>query len=303
MKILKKAILSSCLVLSLTAGVLGSFPQKVSAAVSQSYYLEKGKAQNIQLDGKGAKEKIKYTLKSSRNNEGEWPEKYDNVFSLYINNKCVYTKKTVTEQRQGTASIYIADVDNSDNILDIFIGLYSEQYSSEYDVLDYYQYKNGKFKKIQDLKKYLDSGILDCVKKNGMAENHYHSSNSFQTSGDKNLKIEICSNSNAIGSFHGKYTLKLKNGKFVKATTYPSGEIREHASMGIATKSATFYTTAGGKKKAFSVKKGDRVHLSEYKYIKNTLYIKAEKNGKVGWVKDVPDSERFLFEADGVIHA
>lgn len=304
MKILKKVMVSSCVVLSLIASVLGTFPQKASAAVtSKTYYLEKEKTQKIQLDGKGEKEKVKYTLKSTRNNEGEWPEKYDNVFSLYINNKRVYTKETVSEQKQGAATVYITDVDKSDKILDIFIGLHSERYASEYNSLDYCQYKNGKFKKVQDLKKYLDSGILDDIKKNGMAEHHYHSTNSFITYGDKKVKMEICSKSGILGDFHGTYTLKLKNGKFVKATTYPEGDIKECNYIGQAVRSAVFYTTPGGSKKAFSIKKGDRVFLKEYKYTKKALYISVEKNGKIGWIKDIPDSKNPIFVFDGVIHA
>jgi hypothetical protein len=161
--------------------------------------------------------------------------------------------------------------------------------------------------KKQDLKKYLDKelpkDILEIPDKYQEGYIYYHSMKSIDeslyTTGNK--EIMICVDLPGIytwemGQFHADYALVLKNGKLTKRDKVPQGKVHrsntyrndEHASVD---KKSVFYTSLGGSKKAFTVKKGEDVYLKEYKYVNGVLYLKGEKeiedkaSGKTGWIK------------------
>jgi len=191
--------------------------------------------------------------------------------------------------------------------MDIFIAMYDKEYVSKYDVLYYCQYRDGKFVKVQDLKKYLHSGVLDCFGKSDMGNCHVWYgglSKSISTSGDKKLQVIVCgftdiSDADWGGYFHGNFVLKLKNGKLKKAYTNPEGKIIECDFKGGIAKKCTFYIKPGSSKKSFSGKKGEAVTISGYKYINNKLYIKVvNKNKAEGWV-----SGKKIFKNTGTLHA
>lgn len=207
-------------------------------------------------------------------------------------------------KRKG--DVYITDVDKSDDVMDIFIAMYDKEYISKYDVLYYCQYKNGKFEKVQDLRKYLCSGVLDCFGKSDMGNCHVWYGGlpkSISTSGDKQLQVIICGltdiSDTGLGYFHGNFALKLKNGKFKKASANPEGKILECDFKGGLISKCIFYIKPGNSKKAFTAKKGENVTITGYKYIKNKLYIKVlNKNNAEGWI-----SGKRIFKSTGTLHA
>ncbi len=286
-------------------------PQTVHAASVKSYDLTPGEQKEIQLDGKGAKEKIMYTFEDT--GTGETDEYYDEEYykhtlTLTINGDVVF-EESVTNlfNPETNGDVYITDIDKSDNVMDIFIAMYDKEYVSKYDVLYYCQYRNGKFVKVQDLKKYLYSGVLDCFGKSDMGNCHVWYgglSKSISTSGDKKLQVMVCgftdiSDADWGGYFHGNFALKLKNGKLKKAYTNPEGSIIQCDFDGGLASKCTFYNKPKSNKKAFTIKKGKPVKISGYKYIKNKLYIKVvNKNKAEGWV-----SGKKIFKSTATLHA
>ena len=170
-------------------------PQTVHAASVKSYDLTPGEQKEIQLDGKGAKEKIMYTFEDTETTE--YDEKYyKHTLTLTINGDVVF-EESVTKlyNPETNGDVYITDIDKSDNVMDIFIAMYDKEYVSKYDVLYYCQYRDGEFVKVQDLKKYLYSGVLDCFGKSDMGNCHVWYgvlSKTIRTSGDKKLHFIVC---------------------------------------------------------------------------------------------------------------
>ena len=285
-------------------------PQTVNAASVKSYALTPGKQKEIQLDGKGAKEKIMYTFEDEGTGEtNEYDEEYyKHTLALTINGDVVFEESVTKLYNPETkGDVYVTDIDKSDNVMDIFVAMYDKEYVSKYDVLYYCQYRDGEFVKVQDLKKYMYSGVLDCFGKSDMGNCHVWYgglSKSISTSGDKKLNVIVCgftdiSDADWGGYFHGNFTLKLKNGKLQKAYKYPEGNIIQCDFDGGLSTKCTFYNKPGSSKKAFTAKKGETVKISGYRYIKNKLYIKAiNKNKAEGWI-----SGKKIFKNTGTLHA
>ena len=276
------------------AAVAGS-QEPVSAAV-KSYVLQEGKTATIQLDGKGAKEKIKFVVQSEQN-----PDKlnsfgsptYHNTMTLYVNDTAVYEREADTQRLEATGQVYVTLIDKNDKVRDIFVALTEHAYTGEYLVLDYCRYNSGKMKKTQDIKKYLDEVLpkdMKGISKECEKYYYYHSMNSLdeslQTSGNRELFITIdlpsANNQDTFGEYHAEYALKLKNGKLVKKYNDAKGNMNDFATI---VKKAKFYTVAGGTKTVFTAKSSEDIYLVEYKCMKNKLYIKGQnKDGKEGWI-------------------
>lgn len=271
------AVLAVCL---LAAELTVASPDEVTAA-AKSYVLEMGETQTIQLDGKGTKEQVRYELQ-------------DQTFVLYINDKAVYQKKTTAVY----GDVYIGSIDKSNKVLDIIVALYTASYTGSYESVDYCRYENGKFKKVQNLLKYLNATLEKKIGKvltsDQTAYCYFHPmeaiSESISMTGENELEVTLCLPIDEIdakddfGTYHAFYTLKLKNGKLVKKYTNAQGSMDEYGT--IMNNKVTFYTAANGTKKAFTAEKGEDIYFSEYKYVKNSLYVKGETmEGKKGWLK------------------
>ena len=295
------------------AAAVGS--QEPVLAAEKSYVLQEGKTSTIQLDGKGAKEKIKFEVQSE-----EIPEKFDefgnpvfhNNLTIYVNGKSVYETQADTGRFAAVGQMYVTSIDNSDAVRDIFVAMTGNVYVGEYELLEYCRFENGKMEKKQDLKNYLDKILPKDI--GGVPANkeyiYYHSmyelDKSLWTNGNKELTITIdlptiydrnypdewaC-----YGEYHADYTLKLKNGKLVKRDKAPHGsihtsEFRTNEEQAIADKTAVFYSAIDGPKKAFTVKRKETVYLNEYKYVNGVLYLKGEKQIKNSWGIGVPSGK------------
>lgn len=283
--------------LAIMLGCLVSLKTKVQAAPAagpNSYVLEEGKPQTIQLDGKGAKERIRY----------EWSEStYFYSLDLYINDEKVAGFEN-TERDVAVGDVRILDIDPSDKTKDIFVRTYGSGGWSPATNFYYCRYENGKFKIVQNLKKLLEKELkgLPAIKEIG---SNYHEGCFLDSYSDSTFTIMICGNSKQIGYFHALYPLELKNGKLKANGKTPLMGIAESCALKYAKsqdengifqikylaklkKGCTFYTEPGGKKVAFKAKKGTKFKKSLYgALVKGRLYIGVQKeNGKIGWIKD-----------------
>lgn len=314
----KRAVSGFLVICLLVVGIVGGLKQPVLAA-AKSYVLEKGKTHTIQLDGKGAKEKIRFEVESE-----EIPDKVDslgdpvfhNILTVYVNGKSVYETQAETDRFAAVGQMYVTSIDNSDKVRDIFIAMTGNVYVDTYSLLEYCRFENGKMEKKQDLKKYLDQtlpkDICGIQKKEYL---YYHSmydlDKSVWTNGNKELMVTIDLPSVfdrnypdewlCFGEFHADFALKLKNGKLVKRDKAPHGSIhayfRTNTEDAIVDKAAVFYTSINGAKKAFTVKKGQTVYLSEYKYVNGVLYLKGESQKKNSWGIEAPSGNTGWIES------
>lgn len=310
-------ILAICL---LVVGIVSGLEQPVSAA-AKNYELVEGKTLTIQLDGKGAKEKIKFEVESE-----EIPDMVDelgdpvfhNILTIYVNGKSVYETQADTDRFAAVGQMYVTSIDNSDKVRDIFVAMTGNVYVGEYSLLEYCRFENGQMEKKQDLKNYLDKtlpkDICGIPKKGEYLYYHsmYELGKSVWTNGDKELMVTIdlptvydrnvSGELLCYGEFHADYALKLKNGKLVKRDKVPHGsihtsEFRTSKEQAIVDKPAVFYTSIDGSKKAFTVKKRETVYLNEYKYVTGVLYLKGENQKKNSWGIEVPSGKSGWIES------
>lgn len=315
----KRAVSGFLVICLLVVGIVGGLKQPVSAA-AKSYVLEKGKTHTIQLDGKGAKEKIRFEVESE-----EIPDQVDslgdpvfhNILTVYVNGKSVYETQAETDRFAAVGQMYVTSIDNSDKVRDIFIAMTGNVYVDTYSLLEYCRFENGKMEKKQDLKNYLDktlpkdiTDIPDIPEIYNNSYTFYHSmwdlDRSICTSGNKELLILIDLPgiyASDFGQFHADYALKLNDGKLVKKNKIPQGKCGEigkgRSSSGEyvkVDKKSVFYASIGSSKQVFTVKKGGTVYLKEYKYVNGVLYLKGESqkknsmgievpSGKTGWIE------------------
>lgn len=304
-KCIKRIAIFIALALFLTGSAV-FHSQTVWAASEKSCTLVPGKKKAVQLDGKGAAEKLLYTFKNEETERTDENGKYyKHILTLAINDETVFEERVTNAVPETIGDVYITDIDRSDGVKDIFIAMYNQEYVSKYDVLYYCRYRDGKFVKVQDLKKYLYSGVLNCFGETYMDNCHpwYGGLSHSIRASDKQLQIMVCGYTHLLNIdqgcyFHAMYPLKLKNGKLKKASEYPKGQIIEADFDGSMAVDCTFYKKPGSRQKAFVVKKGENVTISSYQFTDNKLYIKAVNNHKTaGWCSGK------VFVYAGTLHA
>lgn len=150
-----------------------------------------------------------------------------------------------------------------------------------------YRYTGGKLKKVGDLSLYA------------------YMSSEIASVSSSSIKVKYTGLPDETGWLAWTYTYKYKNGKLVKSSTTASvksdataqrdGFDRYYKKNKMKTlKSLTFYTTAGGSKKAFTVSKGTWLTLKKIKVTSKAAYLQfATSSGKTGWKKIYTNSNWF----------
>lgn len=300
---IKKKILSGLLIFTLTIAGNLFVPAEnaIAANVSEIIELKENEELEIQLDGKGKKERIRYNL--------TWGL-LDTTLDIYINDEIIES----LDISEHDVRIYIMDVNSADKFKDIMIVTSDDE---EITSILYCQYKKDEFIVKQDIKEYLDSGVLDGVtpRKGKKALMHllHTKGGGIYTWGKKELDVIVCAQSNQLGCFHFQYPLKLKKGKFVRSSNEPIGYINdcdikewvEDPETGYflpiykVTSKCTFYTKPGERERAFTLKEGTQLEHLYCKYVGGKLYIGVDYQGKTGWIED---SQRIVFKQNELVH-
>lgn len=289
----------AAIVFTLVCLAVGHKEMPLAAVTSTGYALKEGQTRVLQLDGEGGKERIRYELSvektedaSSRN---DYCNKYSNVLTLYVNNKVVYTKgyEVATRANESevrrTCGVYIGQIDKKNTVMDIFIGTCNNAYTSPYLSLDYCRYEKGKLNVVQDLKKLTDK-LFSKALTYEIDFHYFHSmyfiNDSLEANGNNELWLTIdLPVGKGAAEIHGKYPLKLKNGKLVKKSNAVSGKVEDFFEL---TEECKFYTTPGGNKVSFVAGKSGEwqmLQIKEYKIIGNEVYYLATNNEKkTGWI-------------------
>lgn len=277
--------------------VMVFFPVKSSAAGKNTYQmLEESKTYYYNLDQKGKKEAIRVDVSTKKYEDDKdtwYGHKYDIKTTVTINGKKVYSRMLKgTNFPLNQVKVVVTDVDKKDKQMELMVieghvgtGDNRSFWSSDMKHIYYYQYKNGKAKRRQDIAPMFRGNFANIYSLHGM-DNSY-----FTVNGKGEIYTKLCVKVQNFDYVHMKMKLKLKDGKFVKVPT-KSYTLADAEFPFRPKKNITVYTKPGGTKKAFTVKKEDKIYLCSL-YTKNgkKIYLKVKnKNGKTGYIepKKVP---------------
>lgn len=192
----------------------------------------------------------------------------------------------------------VTDADKQDKQMELLIiegdSMYLD-WTADIKHIYYYQYKDGKVKCKQDLATVVKKGIPNIYSLHGMKKNAF-----LTTSRNNETYAKLCLEIPNFDYVHFKVKLVLKNGKFVRPSAREYVLI-DGMIMFTMKRNMVAYTKAGGKEKAFTIKKGEavgpcRIYLGKNKKI----YLKVkDKNGRSGYI----DPQKApVAEKDGTNH-
>lgn len=298
---IKRLLASAMSCVILVTGLAFTKPEEVRAASQQNYTLAEGEKLQVQLDGTGAEESVLY----------EWSNKDLYYYlDLYINGEKVASFKN-SEPGTCLGDVYITDIDTTDSVKDIFVLTYGSGSCGEITTLYYCRYENGKFKRVQNLKRYLNKKLKVMPEYEEIQSNLHHMSltTQFITIGYGYMFFTVCCSSKQLGYFHTSLELTLSNKKLKLSGDYLYGSVKDSGaeqleeigtnayklvSAGKLKSKCTFYREPGGKKVAFTAKKGTSFEFLLYEFVDGELYIGVETSkGNVGWIKD---SQKAVFD-------
>ncbi len=204
---------------------------------------------NYDLDGNGKNEKIVYKRSA-----------------VYVNGKKIYSLKGYETDCR------IITLKNGKQFLYVFAGEDGSP-KSTYKIL---RYRKGKATVVADL-----SGLMK----------NYHNSSAIMWAwntgvwvSDNTVRVFISEMNWTVGSKVFVIEYSYKNGTLKRKSN--SGSVIDRYGYLYAAKSFSTYKSAGSKKKAFTVKKGEKISVTGYTLKSNVLYLKLRNTqGKSGWIK------------------
>ncbi|MCI8581069.1 MAG: hypothetical protein HFH04_10050 [Dorea sp.] len=288
------------------------FPASVDAAGKNvCETLKPSKTYQYNLDQKGKKESIKVNI-SKKEYEKNYDTLYDVSTTVTVNGKKIYNKILKKQDSdQNHVKVMVTDVNKKDKQMELLIiegdiDIFEERKSAwvaDMEHIYYYQYANGKAKRKQDLAPLFKKNFKKIHFLHGMKDKSF-----LTISGKSEIYARICTEVQK-GKYmedclHVKTGLTLKNGKFLLLSS------KSYAVLDVggkwddpvkAKKNLTAYTKMGGKKKAFIMKKGERIPAGSQYCMKNKkVYLKIKnKKGKWGYI----ELKEGIFFFDGVMHA
>lgn len=287
------------------------FPLSAKAAgknVCQT--LKESKTYQYNLDQKGKMESIKVTTTKKEHKKG-YVITYDVKTTVTINDRKIYSKIWRNQNYyQNHVKVMVTDVDKKDKQMELLIIEAdvsdisdSPAWESDMEHIFYYQYVNGQAKRRQDLAPLFKKDFKNVFFLHGIKNN------SFLTINGKNeIYARVCTvmQKDEYGfedCLHVKAGLMLKKGKFVPVSSkeYTILDVGGEEDISVKLKkNMTLYTQMGGKKKAFTMKSGEKIPAKSLYCIKNKkAYLRIKnKKGKWGYI----ELKKGLLEFDGVAH-
>lgn len=317
----------ACVSISPFSSSTDSFAAKKKAKKVAVTSLKPGKTTQIQLDGKGKKEKVYFDIKEKKIEDvvsAEYPiTKVTATITVKINGKLA-TKETMEYHlnsmfnNKASIELVATDFNTKDKVKDLVLAGAKSTWAGDYQFIKHFEYKNKKIVKDDVLKTLFSMKIpkpavvLEYPKEVHVYECCNGLKNDFYTYGNGLMNWHVCIDSRALNYVHGTMPMKLSKGKLKPATSYPSGQCEYSGSGGSADNfgrddvdfdntltflfDATTFKTAGKATTAFIIKAGDKVTLSKFTYVNKKLYFELiNKKGTKGWI-----ANETLFNADGV---
>ena len=237
--------------------------------------------------------------------------KYDLQTTVTVNGKKIYSKTAKGQYTDiSQVKVIVTDVDKKDKQMELMViegdiagGTNYADWSSDMEHIYYYQYANGKAKRRQDLAPLFKKIFNNPVSLHGIKNNSYLTIN-----GKNEIYARVCEvvQKNQYGDnecLHIQAGLVLKKGSFKQLSSrqYKVVDIGGAEDITVTVKkNLTAKTQAGGKKKAFAVKKGEKISLgSKYCVKGRKTYLKIRnKKGKWGYI----ELKKGYLNFDGIMH-
>lgn len=190
MKLRKKIAMFLAVIMSFLAVVPVSIPKTVLAAEKRikPIVLKPGKMKEVQLDGKGKKEKLLYTFTREKLREEEYSTYYKMKYRFSIDDNVIIDKSWVwvfsnwndengsewKEVLKRNGEIIVTDIDKADGRKDIFVSLSATDYEDEYlekesgdlkEIMEEYriQYADGRVQVKENLEETIRSWKLPKI--------------------------------------------------------------------------------------------------------------------------------------------
>lgn len=278
--------------------------------------LKESKTYQYNLDQKGKKESIKVST-TKKEHKKSYPAgiviTYDVKTTVTINDKKIYSKILKNQNTDANhVKVMVTDVDRKDKQMELLIiegdisdGIEDNAWTSDMEHIYYYQYANGQAKRRQDIASLFKKDFKDVLFLHGIKND------SFLTINGKNeIYARACTVIQKDDEYgyedclHVKVGLMLKKGKFIQLSSKSYSVLDISGEDGIPVslkKNVTLYTQMGGKKKAFTMKKGEKIPTSCFYCMKNKkVYLKIKnKRGKWGYM----ELKKGILYVNGIAHA
>lgn len=273
-------------------------PVSVKAeAKSVCQTLEVAKTYQYNLDQQGKKESIKVT-DSKKQYKHRDDTVYDHKVKVTINGDTIYSKTIKgSYDSENPVKVMVLDTDKKDKQMELLIleGWVSDAWTADIEHIYYYQYAKGKAKRKQDLAPLFKKNFENIYSLHGMEEESF-----LTTDGKKEVYAKLCVEVNNFDYVHIKKALQLKKGKFMVSSAKSYALLDTEDGYFRPKKNITVYTKPGGKQKAFTVKKKEKIYLCGlYRESGNKIYLKVKnKSGKEGYI----DPKKVSTYDDGTNH-
>ena len=174
-----------------------------------------------------------------------------------------------------------------------------ESFNGYTQSIAFYEYKNNKLKKIFDLAEItrdktntLGNAKPSKAMKKSVALSGWARGNLVSV-GKNTVKMQWSDTAGTAGIFATSMEYKIKGNKATRVgnsykTTFSSGWPEKRLKTLTANRAFQTYTTAGGKKNAFRVKKNQKVQIVSMRVKNGKRYIRVRNNkGTTGWYQDL----------------
>lgn len=265
----------------LVFGMTGDLAAGASAESLQTVApTEEGKRASvgIDIDGDGTMDTITVSYKTD--SEEKYPSGYTQTVYVEVDGKSALVLDVSNSAGYGV-NLVLAESGSEDICMQLIA--YSDNDYIAYNQLFRYDVSSGSFYKILDLTKgrHRDGMEIAAVTDNGIVVSFY-------------------SQPPELGWIFWERTYVWEEGK-LKAESSEDYALR-YAKSYVTDRKLKFYKTAGGKKKAFTLKKGKKVSLVGICVTKKKMYAQFRYGKKLGWLQiNNPYEKVYKYDKNGNI--
>ena len=243
---------------------------------------------DITGDGKADTIKVKTLGTMAPGTYSGQPTHYDGL-AIYVNGReaLKLTKKAFNTSHDGYA-LQLATLNNGK----VFLYVRSKWYNQLDTTNRLYRYKSGKLVLAKDLIKIADS--RDGLKSDGTIARSYglRGPNGITVSGNRIVAKGMLANS-LVGSGAFDINLLYKKGKLILSPRTSSLDISSYTHPSTQTltakRSIAAYKSTTGSKKAFTIKKGQKVTIKKISIRNKNPRVQVKVGKKTGWIKLIRD--------------
>ncbi len=286
-----------------TLGLCACVVLPTQAASKNITNISPNKTVSLQLDGKGAKEEVRYSVstKTVDSADGKTTDTVKSV-NLTINGKSIFEKSYKNESELGPkVKLVVTDINKKDKQKDLFFGTTKGTGGSDagvWEELIHITYDQGKvtkdplLKTLKDIKspagkkyKWDLSGRKHLLNPIESYEHSHFTNGGLKVDGKGTVQWGVCLTTGGENPqwMHGYISLKLKSGKLT-AANYPAGKLIN--TNGKLRKNLALYKKAGKSTKAATIAKGKKVKITEFKFVNKKVYFKVKYSKKQGWISE-----------------